>query len=261
MIKLEEYLYFDSLKNEDLNSIDKLYKEHYTVVNTLVTRNWGTQKEADQLYKETLVNFLCTIKKPSFSPIDSVQVYIHSIAFEKWQHHIFQTTRKKFLIAIPERLIEIEDEDFFDFEYLEESDKAAILIKQFSSSDQKILHDVYFQKKPNSIIKEETKLSLNDLHRQKQKLVNDLLRSVYPNNQNLNVALNIKVENQALIERYYRNSFIEGDFLLFDKLQKSDAGFLLNFDFFKIIRNAITIILKEKVEVKIENCHTKYLAG
>ena len=80
----QEKILLEGLGKEDKASIEKIYREHYTMVNSLVVNNSGTSDDAADVFQEAMIVLFEKVKAGNFELHCQLKTYIYSVCRRIW---------------------------------------------------------------------------------------------------------------------------------------------------------------------------------
>ena len=151
----EDLILLEGIADEDRNSVEQLYRQHYIMIQTMVLANAGTKDDAADLFQETVIVLYEKIKNGSFELNCLLKTFLYSIARRLWLKKLQQQQR---FISQPDGLEEtvpVEDEienhlklqnDFFIMESA---------MNKVGEPCKSLLQAYYLQKKHMNVIAQE----------------------------------------------------------------------------------------------------------
>ena len=93
------------LKKGSAKAFESLYKDHYRMVATLISRMGGSPYDAEDIFQESLFVLVKNIRQPDFKLTAKISTYLHAIARNQWlkkskkqQHEI--STHKEDIFSV-----------------------------------------------------------------------------------------------------------------------------------------------------------------
>ncbi|MEO6537272.1 MAG: sigma-70 family RNA polymerase sigma factor [Ferruginibacter sp.] len=80
----EEKILLEGLANDDKNSIERIYLEHYTMVQSLVINNTGTEDDAADVFQEMIMVLFEKAKAGNLELHCQLKTFIYSISKRLW---------------------------------------------------------------------------------------------------------------------------------------------------------------------------------
>ena len=80
----QEKILLDGLANEDKTSIERIYREHYSMVQSLVVNNTGTADDAADIFQETMIVLFEKAKAGTLELHCQLKTFIYSISKRLW---------------------------------------------------------------------------------------------------------------------------------------------------------------------------------
>lgn len=93
----EEKILLQGLANEDKSSIERIYREHYRMVQSLVVNNNGSTDDAADIFQETMIVLFEKVKSGNFELHCQLKTFIYAVSRRLWlkklsQQQKFSTT-------------------------------------------------------------------------------------------------------------------------------------------------------------------------
>lgn len=103
----------EGLKLQDKNCIEKIYRQNFQMVQTLILNNRGNSDDAADIFQETMIVLYEKSINPSFELSCQLKTYIYSVARRLWLKKLQQQQRIGLQTDDFEQVIPVED----DLEY------------------------------------------------------------------------------------------------------------------------------------------------
>ena len=89
----EEKVLLQGLANEDRNSIEKIYREHYSMVQSMVINNNGSADDAADIFQESMIVLLEKARSGNFELNCQIKTYVYSVCRRIWLKRLQQYNR------------------------------------------------------------------------------------------------------------------------------------------------------------------------
>jgi RNA polymerase sigma factor (sigma-70 family) len=89
----EEKVLLEGLAKEDKQSIEKIYREHYNMVQSLVTNNNGTADDAADIFQELMIVLFEKAKTGNLELHCQLKTYIYAVSRRLWLKKLTQAQR------------------------------------------------------------------------------------------------------------------------------------------------------------------------
>ena len=165
---LSENELIEQLRAGDNRSVDLLYRRFYPSVEYFVLRNNGDNDQASDLFQETLVVLLTSLRDPSFRLTSSLKTYVFAISRNLWLKQLRKSARWTTLEAVDEERVAtaLADSESSPGVY---QTVMSIMIK-LTLRCMKLLSSIFFdQKGMTQIMKDDGYTSLHSAQNQKYK--------------------------------------------------------------------------------------------
>jgi RNA polymerase sigma factor (sigma-70 family) len=100
----------EGLKLQDKNCIEKIYRQNFQMVQTLILNNRGSSDDAADIFQETMIVLYEKSINPSFELSCQLKTYIYSVARRLWLKKLQQQQRIGLQTDDFEQVIPIEDD-------------------------------------------------------------------------------------------------------------------------------------------------------
>ncbi|MEO7523573.1 MAG: sigma-70 family RNA polymerase sigma factor [Ferruginibacter sp.] len=137
----------EGLAKEDKEAIEKIYKDNYNMVRSLVLNNSGTSDDAADIFQEAMIVLFEKSKSPDFELNCQLKTYIYSVCRRLWlkklqqmQRFAKQTDDLEQVVPVEEEL-EIHEKRRIDFSIMENA------MTKIGEPCKSLLEAYYIQKK------------------------------------------------------------------------------------------------------------------
>ena len=89
----EEKILLQGLANEDKNSIERIYREHFKMVQNLVVNNNGSTDDAADLFQESMIVLFEKVKTGGFELHCQLKTFIYAVSRRLWLKKLNQQQR------------------------------------------------------------------------------------------------------------------------------------------------------------------------
>jgi RNA polymerase sigma factor (sigma-70 family) len=89
----EEKVLLQGLANEDRNSIEKIYREHYSMVQSMVINNNGSSDDAADIFQESMIVLFEKVKTGHFELHCQLKTFIYAVCRRLWLKKLGQMQR------------------------------------------------------------------------------------------------------------------------------------------------------------------------
>ncbi len=140
-LRLNEDETLTGLRSGDQGVLDKVYKDNYRAIESMILKNSGSIDEAKDIFQDTMIVFLKNIAKADFKLTASISTYLYSISRRLWMKRLRETSK---LTSTEEDGVE----EAFDFELIYESADATLhevvkLLEKSGKNCLEILKKIY----------------------------------------------------------------------------------------------------------------------
>lgn len=126
----------EHIKKGNERAIDELYKKNYKMMMRLVTKNSGTEEEAQDVFQDALIVFWQRVQRPDFQLTSKISTFLYSICQNLWRKELDRKSR-----------LSHESKDGsvqIDFEQQERSHLIKQCLQQLGETCRKVLYYYYF---------------------------------------------------------------------------------------------------------------------
>jgi RNA polymerase sigma factor (sigma-70 family) len=106
----QDKLLVQAIAAGDKNAIEKLYKTHYSMVQSLVTNNNGSKDDAADVFQETIIVLYEKVKIGGFELQAQLKTYIYSVARRIWLNKLQKSQRYNSQPDDIEEIVPVEDD-------------------------------------------------------------------------------------------------------------------------------------------------------
>ena len=89
----EEKILLQGLANEDKSSIERIYREHYNMVQSLVVNNNGSTDDAADIFQESMIVLFEKVKSGGFELHCQLKTFIYAVSRRLWLKKLNQQQR------------------------------------------------------------------------------------------------------------------------------------------------------------------------
>jgi len=143
----QEKILLEGLANEDKTSIERIYREHFTMVQGLVLNNSGSSDDAADIFQEAMIVLFEKSKSGNFELQCQLKTYIYAVSRRLWLKKLPHLRRNSMLIenlevsySVDEDL-QIHEKNQNDFNIMENA------MSQIGEPCKSILEAYYIQRK------------------------------------------------------------------------------------------------------------------
>lgn len=142
-----ELTLLEGLARNDTASIEKIYKDNYNMIQSLVINNNGSADDAADIFQETMIVLYDKSKSDGFELNCKLKTYIYSISRRLWLKKLQLSQRTTYIYDNTEDVVAVEDEmDFhekknYEFLIMEES------LAKVGEPCKKLLEEFYIHKR------------------------------------------------------------------------------------------------------------------
>lgn len=141
-MRLNEEDTLAGLKSGDQGILDKVYKDNYRTIESMILKNSGSVDEAKDIFQDTMMVFYRNVSKEGFQLTASISTYLYSISHRLWMKRLRETSKLSF--SEEDGVVEA-----FDFELIYQSADATLnqvvkLLEKNGKNCLEILKKMYF---------------------------------------------------------------------------------------------------------------------
>lgn len=170
----------EALKENDLKTLNRLYRLNYPKVESLVLKNSGTKAYAKDIYQEAFLAVWQNVKQNKFKPRSesSINGYLYTIAKNKWMDVLRSQGYRKTITESQMSYFEIKDEENhgIDDNILKDKRLENIMqaFKTLGSDCKTLLSKFYFEKKSMKNIAKDLELDAASTRNKKYRCMQKL---------------------------------------------------------------------------------------
>lgn len=136
----------EGLAKEDRASIERIYKENYPSIQTLILNNSGTTDDAADIFQETMIVLFEKSRSGNFELNCQLKTYIYSVSRRLWLKKLNQAHRQGIIIdeaetAMVEEDMEVHEKRQNDFHLMDQA------LSRIGEPCKSLLEAYYVQKK------------------------------------------------------------------------------------------------------------------
>lgn len=105
-----ELALLEGLAKNDTASIEKIYKDNYNMIQSLVVNNNGSADDAADIFQETMIVLYDKSKTAGFELNCKLKTYIYSISRRLWLKKLQLSQRTTYIYDNTEDVVAVEDE-------------------------------------------------------------------------------------------------------------------------------------------------------
>ncbi|HOZ77977.1 MAG TPA: sigma-70 family RNA polymerase sigma factor [Ferruginibacter sp.] len=106
----QEHLLLKGLAKSDKASVEAIYRDNYSVIQSFILNNNGTADDARDVFQEAMVVLYEKSKDPAFSLHCQVRTYIYSVCRRLWLKRLQQLNRFSTQVESLEEIVPVEEE-------------------------------------------------------------------------------------------------------------------------------------------------------
>ncbi len=137
------------LRSGDRQKVNKalaqLYVQHSEAIKQLVTKNSGTESEAEDIFQDTVLTFYTQLRHKNLQLNCNIQTYLYSIARNLWLDELRKRKRKVKLVET-HTFIPVQEDHLSTLLETEQSQQMAKLISMLDEKCQQVLIHFYFDR-------------------------------------------------------------------------------------------------------------------
>ncbi len=147
MDTLPEKALLEGLAREDKDAIEKIYRDNYNVIQSLILNNSGTADDAADIFQESMIVLFEKSKSPDFELSCQIKTYLYSVSRRLWLKRLQQIQRftrqsEDFEQVVPvEEELELQEKRQNDFSIMENA------MTKIGEPCKSLLEAYYIQKK------------------------------------------------------------------------------------------------------------------
>ncbi|HTD93237.1 MAG TPA: sigma-70 family RNA polymerase sigma factor [Chitinophagaceae bacterium] len=105
-----ERILLQGLAKNDKKAVETIYKENYTMVQSLIINNNGTADDAKDIFQETMIVLYEKARSGNFELNCLVKTYVYSVARRLWLKRLQHTSRYNGDIGNAEAIVPVEED-------------------------------------------------------------------------------------------------------------------------------------------------------
>ena len=106
----QERTLLEGLANEDKASVEQIYRDNYTMVQSLILNNSGSTDDAADIFQEAMIVLFEKSKSPGFELNCQLKTYIYSVCRRLWLKRLQQMQRFGRQADDIEELVPVDDD-------------------------------------------------------------------------------------------------------------------------------------------------------
>ncbi|HMJ47499.1 MAG TPA: sigma-70 family RNA polymerase sigma factor [Ferruginibacter sp.] len=106
----QEKILLEGLANEDKTSIERIYREHFTMVQALVLNNSGSPDDAADIFQEAMIVLFEKARSGKFELQCQLKTYIYAVSRRLWLKRLPQLRRHSMQVENLEESISPEED-------------------------------------------------------------------------------------------------------------------------------------------------------
>lgn len=131
------------------NAIRFLYSDYFETISSLIVNNKGSRQDAEDIFQETVVNFIDVVKNNKFRGESSIKTFLVAMARHSWLNQLKKNDRTALREVVYEKGREHEEPDFSEYLVDLESKKELLsAVEQLGEKCRKILILFYYEGMP-----------------------------------------------------------------------------------------------------------------
>lgn len=106
----QEHLLLKGLARSDKGSVEAIYRDNYSVIQSFILNNNGTVDDARDIFQEAMVVLYEKSRDPGFSLNCQVRTYLYSVCRRLWLKRLQQLSRFYIQVESLEEVVPVEEE-------------------------------------------------------------------------------------------------------------------------------------------------------
>lgn len=106
----QEQLLLKGLAKSDKASVEAIYRDNYTIIQSFILNNNGTTDDARDIFQEAMVVLYEKSKAPEFSLHCQIRTYLYSVCRRLWLKRLQQLNRYNTQVESLEEVVPVEEE-------------------------------------------------------------------------------------------------------------------------------------------------------
>lgn len=140
---------------ENSNSIEQMYRQHYTMIQSLVLANGGSRDDAADLFQETVIVLYEKIKAGNFELQCLLKTFLYSVARRLWLKKLQQQQRYTPQVEGIEDIVAVENEVENHLKLQNDFTIMESAMNKVGEPCKSLLEAYYLKKKQMSVIAQE----------------------------------------------------------------------------------------------------------
>jgi RNA polymerase sigma factor (sigma-70 family) len=142
-----EQILLQGLARNDRKAVETIYRENYTMVQSLIINNNGSADDAKDVFQEAMIVLYEKARSGSFELHCQIKTYVYSVAKRLWLKRLQQNQRLTGEVKASEEVVQVDD-DLQDYEKRElEFHLMEEAIRGLGEPCKSLLEAFYVQKK------------------------------------------------------------------------------------------------------------------
>ncbi|MFN0083042.1 MAG: RNA polymerase sigma factor [Ferruginibacter sp.] len=150
----QDLIIIEGIAAEDKASIEQLYTQHYTMVQSMVLANAGSKDDAADLFQETVIVLYEKVKTGNFELQCLLKTFLYSVARRLWLKKL-QQQRFSYQVDGLEEVISVEDEIEHHLKIQNDFSIMESAMSKVGEPCKSLLQAYYLQKKHMNVIAQE----------------------------------------------------------------------------------------------------------
>lgn len=151
----QDRLLLEGIAAEDRHSVEELYRQHYHMVQSMVTGNGGSKDDAADLFQETVIVLFEKVRNGHFELNCLLKTFIYSVSWRLWLKKLQQQQRYTSHPEGLEEIVQVEDEIEAHLKKQEDFQIMEMAMHKVGEPCKSLLTAYYLQKKHMNVIAEE----------------------------------------------------------------------------------------------------------
>lgn len=143
----EEKILLQGLANEDKSSIERIYREHYSMVQSLVVNNNGSTDDAADIFQESMIVLFEKVKTGGFELHCQLKTFIYAVSRRLWLKKLNQQQRFSATSDHMEEVISVEEDIEVHENRQKEFNLMEMAMSKIGEPCKSLLEAYYLQKK------------------------------------------------------------------------------------------------------------------
>lgn len=147
MNTLEEKILLQGLANEDKSSIERIYREHYNMVQSLVVNNNGSTDDAADIFQESMIVLFEKVKTGGFELHCQLKTFIYAVSRRLWLKKLNQQSRYSSHSDNMEEVVSVDEDMEIHENRQKEFNLMEMAMSKIGEPCKSLLEAYYLQKK------------------------------------------------------------------------------------------------------------------